>query len=100
MAGGGDGKGLGIVLTPKHVTELLSLIGNVTKDDTVLDVCARTGGFLISAMVQMMRTATAEAEIAAAAATSPSPRELQPEGWPVGPWGQDHPPEVITGPLA
>ncbi|MFT0848857.1 N-6 DNA methylase [Actinomycetaceae bacterium L2_0104] len=59
---GGDGKGLGIVLTPKHVTELFSLIANVTKDDTVLDICAGTGGFLISAMAQMMKTATTEEE--------------------------------------
>lgn len=60
---GGDGKGLGIVLTPKHVTELFSLIANVGKDDKVLDICAGTGGFLISAMVQMMRSATTEAEV-------------------------------------
>lgn len=60
---GGDGKGLGIVLTPKHVTELFALIGNVSKEDKVLDICAGTGGFLISSMVQMMRTATVEAEV-------------------------------------
>lgn len=60
---GGDGKGLGIVLTPKHVTELFGLIANVSKDDKVLDTCAGTGGFLISAMVQMMRSATTEAEV-------------------------------------
>lgn len=60
---GGDGKGLGIVLTPRHVTELFGLIANVSKDDKVLDICAGTGGFLISAMVQMIRTATTEAEV-------------------------------------
>lgn len=60
---GGDGKGLGIVLTPKHVTELFGLIGNVNKDDKVIDICAGTGGFLISAMVQMMKSATTEAEV-------------------------------------
>ncbi|MEV7769859.1 N-6 DNA methylase [Microbacterium sp. NPDC086615] len=60
---GGDGKGLGIVLTPKHVTELFALIANVSKDDKVLDICAGTGGFLISSMVQMMKTATTEAEV-------------------------------------
>lgn len=60
---GGDGKGLGIVLTPKHVTELFGLIANVGKDDKVLDICAGTGGFLISSMVQMMRSATTEAEV-------------------------------------
>lgn len=60
---GGDGKGLGIVLTPKHVTELFGLISNVSKEDKVLDICAGTGGFLISAMVQMMKSATTEAEV-------------------------------------
>lgn len=60
---GGDGKGLGIVLTPGHVTELFALIANVSKDDKVLDICAGTGGFLISAMVQMIKTATTEAEV-------------------------------------
>ena len=59
---GGDGKGLGIVLTPKHMTELFARIANVSKDDVVLDPCAGTGGFLISAMMQMARTATTEAE--------------------------------------
>jgi hypothetical protein len=61
---GGDGKGLGIVLTPRHVTELFGLIANVSKDDKVLDICAGTGGFLISSMVQMIKTATTEAEVA------------------------------------
>jgi type I restriction enzyme M protein len=59
---GGDGKGLGIVLTPKHVTELFALVANVSKSDVVVDTCAGTGGFLISAMSQMARTATTQAE--------------------------------------
>jgi type I restriction enzyme M protein len=60
---GGDGKGLGIVLTPKHITELFSLVANVTKTDIVVDTCAGTGGFLISAMTQMAKTATTQAEL-------------------------------------
>lgn len=60
---GGDGKGLGIVLTPKHITELFALLANVTKDSIVLDTCTGTGGFLIAAMNQMMRTATSVAEV-------------------------------------
>jgi 16S rRNA G966 N2-methylase RsmD len=60
---GGDGKGLGIVLTPKHVTELFALVANVSTDDVVIDPCAGTGGFLISAMVRMIKSATTEAEI-------------------------------------
>lgn len=52
---GGDAKGLGIVLTPRHLTELFVDIAQITKHDTVLDPCAGTGGFLISAMVAMDR---------------------------------------------
>lgn len=59
---GGDKKGLGIVLTPRHITELFARLANVTKDSTVLDICAGTGGFLISAMHQMMKFAISEAE--------------------------------------
>lgn len=54
---GGDKKALGIVLTPRHITELFSLLANVQKDSRVLDICAGTSGFLISAMHQMFRQA-------------------------------------------
>jgi hypothetical protein len=54
---GGDGKGLGIVLTPRHVTELFALLAHVGKKDKVIDICAGTGGFLISAMVEMVKGA-------------------------------------------
>lgn len=47
-------KGLGIVLTPSHITELFSDLAMVTKDSIVLDNCAGTGGFLISAMKKMV----------------------------------------------
>ncbi len=47
-------KGLGIVLTPPHITELFCEIANVNKDSVVLDTCTGTGGFLISAMKQMI----------------------------------------------
>ena len=50
---GGDKKGLGIVLTPKHITELFVEIANVGKDDIVFDNCCGTAGFLISAMKKM-----------------------------------------------
>lgn len=59
---GGDKKALGIVLTPRHITELFALLANVNKKSTVLDICAGTGGFLVSAMSQMMREATTEQE--------------------------------------
>jgi hypothetical protein len=52
---GGDGKGLGIVLTPRHLTELFVQLAEISANDTVLDPCAGTGGFLISAMAEMDR---------------------------------------------
>ncbi|UMQ43212.1 SAM-dependent methyltransferase [Chryseobacterium sp. Y16C] len=58
----GDKKALGIVLTPKHIAELFSLIANVQKTDVVLDICAGTGGFLISAMQQMLKQAVTDDE--------------------------------------
>lgn len=59
---GGDKKALGIVLTPRHITELFASLANVSKSDTVLDICAGTGGFLISAMRTMMGSAVTESE--------------------------------------
>jgi type I restriction enzyme M protein len=56
----GDKKALGIVLTPRHVAELFSLIANVGPDSKVLDICAGTGGFLISAMQHMLKKAVTE----------------------------------------
>ena len=59
----GDKKALGIVLTPRHITEIFCDLANVTKEDTVLDICAGTGGFLISAMQAMLRTAITDEEV-------------------------------------
>ncbi len=50
---GGDKQGLGIVLTPKHITDLFADLAKVNKNSVVLDICAGTGGFLISAMKKM-----------------------------------------------
>jgi len=47
-------KGLGIVLTPPHITELFCEIANINKESIVLDNCCGTGGFLISAMRKMI----------------------------------------------
>jgi len=55
-------KGLGIVLTPPHITELFSDIANVNKDSIVLDNCAGTGGFLISAMRKMIEDARGDSK--------------------------------------
>lgn len=47
-------KGLGIVLTPPHITELFVELADVDKNSVVLDNCCGTGGFLISAMKRML----------------------------------------------
>ncbi len=55
-------KGLGIVLTPPHITELFSELAQVNKKTTVYDNCAGTGGFLISAMKKMIQNAKDDQE--------------------------------------
>lgn len=50
-------KGLGIVLTPPHITELFCELAEINKDSVVLDNCAGTGGFLVSAMKRMLEDA-------------------------------------------
>lgn len=47
-------KGLGIVLTPPHITEFMCQLAEVNKDSRVYDNCTGTGGFLVSAMSQMI----------------------------------------------
>lgn len=51
---GGDGQTLGIVLTPKHITQLFCDLLALTPTDTVFDPCCGTGGFLIAAMHNML----------------------------------------------
>lgn len=53
--GDSDGNGLGIVLTPKHITSLMSELIQVSRADYVLDPTAGSGAFLISAMNRMIR---------------------------------------------
>jgi len=50
-------KGLGIVLTPPHITEFFADLAQVNKDSIAYDNCAGTGGFLISAMRKMIADA-------------------------------------------
>ena len=50
-------KGLGIVLTPPHITELFCELAEINKDSVVIDNCAGTGGFLVSAMKRMLEDA-------------------------------------------
>lgn len=54
---GGDGKGLGIVLTPSHITQLMVDLLDIQVNDKVLDPCCGTGGFLIAAMSTMFNRA-------------------------------------------
>lgn len=50
---GGDGQTLGIILTPKHITQLFCDLADLTENDVVLDPCCGTGGFLIASMHNM-----------------------------------------------
>ena len=54
---GGDGSGLGIVLTPQHLTEFMCDLANVNKNDKVLDICCGSGSFLVTAMSKMFKNA-------------------------------------------
>lgn len=54
---GGDGQTLGIVLTPKHITELFCDLVDLKPEDRVLDPCCGTAGFLIAAMHRMLSLA-------------------------------------------
>lgn len=51
---GGDGQSLGIVLTPKHITDLFCELIELNSDDIVLDPCCGTGGFLVASMHHML----------------------------------------------
>ncbi|MCD4794431.1 MAG: SAM-dependent methyltransferase [Bacteroidales bacterium] len=55
-------KGLGIVLTPPHITELFSDLAQVNKNSLAYDNCTGTGGFLISAMSKMIKDAKGDQE--------------------------------------
>lgn len=59
---GGDGQTLGIVLTPKHITDLFCELVDIQVNDVVLDPCAGTAGFLIASMHYMLKKANNENE--------------------------------------
>lgn len=52
---GGDGQNLGIVLTPKHITELFCDLAELKPTDSVFDPCCGTAGFLIASMHDMLQ---------------------------------------------
>lgn len=60
---GGDGQNLGIVLTPKHITELFCDLLDLKITDKILDPCCGTAGFLIAAMHNMVKKTNNEDEI-------------------------------------
>lgn len=53
----GDGKELGIVLTPPYVTKMMSQILKINQDSKVMDLATGSAGFLISAMELMIEDA-------------------------------------------
>ncbi|WP_026628154.1 HsdM family class I SAM-dependent methyltransferase [Dysgonomonas capnocytophagoides] len=57
---GGDGQSLGVVLTPKHITELFCDLVNIQPTDILFDPCCGTGGFLIAGMHHMLNKATSK----------------------------------------
>jgi len=54
---GGDGQSLGVVLTPRHITELFCELVELKLDDVIFDPCCGTGGFLVSGMHHMLQKA-------------------------------------------
>lgn len=56
-------KGLGIVLTPPHITELFCDLAELNVDSILLDNCSGTCGFLISGMKKMIILANGQKKI-------------------------------------
>ncbi|MBC3879461.1 N-6 DNA methylase [Undibacterium sp. FT79W] len=52
---GGDGSGLGIVLTPQHLTEFMCELAEINEDSYVADICCGSSSFLVSAMNHMFK---------------------------------------------
>lgn len=51
---GGDGQTLGVVLTPRHITELFCDLVDLQPTDKVFDPCCGTSSFLIAALHKMI----------------------------------------------
>ncbi|MFX4154581.1 N-6 DNA methylase [Aliarcobacter butzleri] len=52
---GGDGSGLGIVLTPQHLTEFMCELAEIDENSYVADICCGSSSFLVTAMNQMFK---------------------------------------------
>lgn len=50
----GDGKEIGIVLTPPYITKMMARILEINRDSKVMDLATGSAGFLISAMELMI----------------------------------------------
>lgn len=50
----GDGKEIGIVLTPPYITKMMASILNINQDNRVMDLATGSAGFLISSMELMI----------------------------------------------
>lgn len=50
----GDGKEIGIVLTPPYITKMMASILDINQDSKVMDLATGSAGFLISAMEMMI----------------------------------------------
>ena len=59
---GGSGQSLGIVLTPRHITELFCDLLELKSTDRVFDPCCGTGGFLVAALHTMLSKTNKESE--------------------------------------
>ncbi len=57
FSNGDDGKALGIVLTPQHLTDFMCEVAGVNKNSKVVDICAGSGSFLVTAMSKMFKQA-------------------------------------------
>jgi type I restriction-modification system DNA methylase subunit len=60
FSNGDDGKALGIILTPQHLTDFMCEAAGLNKNSKVVDICAGSGGFLVTAMSKMMKGANPE----------------------------------------
>jgi len=71
--GGGDGQSLGIVLTPKHITELFCDLADIKPTDILFDPCCGTSGFLIAGMHRMINAAYSEEQVNTIKRNKPCP---------------------------
>jgi len=58
-----DGKPLGMVLTPEHLTEFMCDLAEIDRNTKVVDTACGSGSFLVSAMNKMIKSTANEKEI-------------------------------------